>query len=194
MSEALTHSLAAFVSDLRLTAVPADALTVVHTGFADCIGTMIAGSIEDPPNILRKVLASAQAMQASTSPVHGSRRRMQRGSTAPLRTRWTMTTWPCAAIPARCWCPPSWLRESRSVQAGPSWQPPTSRATRCGPSWPRAIPHNTTRRAGIRPASSVPSARRQRVPLCAAWIETGRRTQLRSAPRTALAWWPISAP
>jgi 2-methylcitrate dehydratase PrpD len=59
MPEALTRSLAAFVSDLRLSAVPADALTVVHTGFADCIGTMIAGSIEDPPNILRKALASA---------------------------------------------------------------------------------------------------------------------------------------
>jgi 2-methylcitrate dehydratase PrpD len=59
MSEALTRSLAAFVSDLRLTAVPADALTVMHTGFADCIGTMIAGSIEDPPTILRKVLAPA---------------------------------------------------------------------------------------------------------------------------------------
>jgi 2-methylcitrate dehydratase PrpD len=60
MSEALTRSLAAFVSDLRLTAVPADALTVVHTGFADCIGTMIAGSIEDPPNILRMTLAPAR--------------------------------------------------------------------------------------------------------------------------------------
>jgi 2-methylcitrate dehydratase PrpD len=59
MSEALTHSLAAFVSELRLAAIPANALTVVHTGFADCVGTMIAGSVEDPPNILHKTLAPA---------------------------------------------------------------------------------------------------------------------------------------
>src|SRR6478752_6803278 len=57
MSEALTLSLAAFVSDLRLSAVPANALTVVHTGFADCVGTMIAGSIEDPPRILHNALS-----------------------------------------------------------------------------------------------------------------------------------------
>ena len=49
MSDVLTRSLAAFVSDLHLSAVPANALTVVHTGFADCIGTMIAGSIESHP-------------------------------------------------------------------------------------------------------------------------------------------------
>ena len=49
MSEALTRSLGTFVSELRLAAIPAEALSVVHTGFADCVGTMIAGSIEDPP-------------------------------------------------------------------------------------------------------------------------------------------------
>ena len=59
MSATLTRSLAAFVSELRLAAVPANALTVVQTGFADCVGTMIAGSVEDPPNILRKTLAPA---------------------------------------------------------------------------------------------------------------------------------------
>lgn len=57
MSEPLTRALGAFVSGLRLDAVPADTLTVVHTGFADCVGTMIAGSVEEPPNILHKVLA-----------------------------------------------------------------------------------------------------------------------------------------
>jgi 2-methylcitrate dehydratase PrpD len=57
MTEPLTRSLGAFVSELRLAAIPADALDVVHTGFADCIGTMIAGSIEDPPKILHKALA-----------------------------------------------------------------------------------------------------------------------------------------
>jgi len=59
MSETLTRSLAAFVSDLRLAAVPADAMAVVRTGFADCVGTMVAGSVEDPPNILRRTLAPA---------------------------------------------------------------------------------------------------------------------------------------
>jgi 2-methylcitrate dehydratase PrpD len=57
MSEPLTRSLGTFVSGLRLASIPADAMAVVHTGFADCVGTMIAGSIEDPPNILHKALA-----------------------------------------------------------------------------------------------------------------------------------------
>ena len=38
MSEPLTRSLGAFVSGLRLEAIPGEALGVVHTGFADCIG------------------------------------------------------------------------------------------------------------------------------------------------------------
>src|SRR5262245_40417528 len=57
MSEALTHSLAAFVAGLRFDAIPAGALSVVQTGFADCVATMIAGSVEDPPNILHRTLA-----------------------------------------------------------------------------------------------------------------------------------------
>ncbi len=57
MSEPLTRSLGSFVSGLRLADIPTDALSVVHTGFADCVGTLIAGSIEDPPRILQKALA-----------------------------------------------------------------------------------------------------------------------------------------
>jgi 2-methylcitrate dehydratase PrpD len=57
MTEALTRSLGTFVSELRLAAIPADALGVVHTGFADCVGTMIAGSVEEPPKILQKALS-----------------------------------------------------------------------------------------------------------------------------------------
>jgi 2-methylcitrate dehydratase PrpD len=57
MSESLTRSLGTFVSELRLAVIPADALSVVHTGFADCVGTMIAGSVEDPPKILLQALA-----------------------------------------------------------------------------------------------------------------------------------------
>jgi len=57
MSEALTRALGTFVSGLRLAAIPSDALEVVHTGFADSVATLIAGSIEDPPRILHKTLA-----------------------------------------------------------------------------------------------------------------------------------------
>ena len=57
MSEGLTRSLGSFVSGLRLADIPADALDVVHTGFADCVGTLIAGSIDDPPRILLQTLA-----------------------------------------------------------------------------------------------------------------------------------------
>jgi 2-methylcitrate dehydratase PrpD len=53
----LTRSLGAFVSELRLSSIPAGAFDVVHTGFADCVGTMIAGSVEDAPNILHKMLS-----------------------------------------------------------------------------------------------------------------------------------------
>src|SRR5262245_2284406 len=57
MSASLTRALGAFVSELRLSAIPAEALRVVHTGFADCVGTMIAGSVEEAPNILYKTLS-----------------------------------------------------------------------------------------------------------------------------------------
>jgi 2-methylcitrate dehydratase PrpD len=57
MSEGLTRSLATFVAELELAAIPPGALTVVHTGFADCVATMIVGSSEDPPRILLDALA-----------------------------------------------------------------------------------------------------------------------------------------
>jgi 2-methylcitrate dehydratase PrpD len=57
MSETLTRSLGKFVSELKLAAIPAEAMEVVHTGFADCVGTMIAGCVEDPPKILQKALS-----------------------------------------------------------------------------------------------------------------------------------------
>jgi 2-methylcitrate dehydratase PrpD len=56
MVQSLTHALGAFIADLRFDAIPGEALSVVHTGMADTVATMIAGSIEDPPNILRAVL------------------------------------------------------------------------------------------------------------------------------------------
>ena len=61
MTEALTRSLGTFVSELRLAAIPSNALSVVHTGFADCVGTMIAGSVEDR-NIDFSFMAEAQGV------------------------------------------------------------------------------------------------------------------------------------
>jgi 2-methylcitrate dehydratase PrpD len=54
---ALTKSLGRFVSDITLDGIPSAALSVVHTGFADCIATLIAGSIEEAPRILHKALS-----------------------------------------------------------------------------------------------------------------------------------------
>jgi 2-methylcitrate dehydratase PrpD len=59
MPQSLTKSLGSFVSGIRFAAIPAEALSVVHTGFADCVGTLIAGSVEAPPRILHKALAPA---------------------------------------------------------------------------------------------------------------------------------------
>jgi 2-methylcitrate dehydratase PrpD len=57
MAETLTRALGDFVSKLRLQGIPTQALGVVHTGFTDCVGTMIAGSVEDVPNLLYKALS-----------------------------------------------------------------------------------------------------------------------------------------
>jgi 2-methylcitrate dehydratase PrpD len=57
MSETLTRAFGEFVANLRLASIPGDALGVVHTGFADCVGTMLAGSVEEAPNLLRKTLS-----------------------------------------------------------------------------------------------------------------------------------------
>jgi len=57
MGHSLTRALGAFASGLRLPAIPPEALGVVHTGFADCVGTLVAGSIEDPPRLLHAALS-----------------------------------------------------------------------------------------------------------------------------------------
>jgi len=57
MSQGLTRSLGEFVSKLRVEAIPSEALDWVHTGFADCVGTLIAGSVEEAPAIVHKTLA-----------------------------------------------------------------------------------------------------------------------------------------
>ena len=42
--EALTRSFGQFVAGLRFEAIPQAAHEVFHTGFADCVGVMLAGA------------------------------------------------------------------------------------------------------------------------------------------------------
>lgn len=58
-SKGLTMALGAFVARVKIEDAPKGALPVIRTGFADCVGCMIAGSVEDPPKILHKVLTPA---------------------------------------------------------------------------------------------------------------------------------------
>jgi 2-methylcitrate dehydratase PrpD len=57
MPIALTRGLGSFIAGLRYEEIPADALAFIHTGFADCIGVMIAGAREPAPRLLRAMLA-----------------------------------------------------------------------------------------------------------------------------------------
>ena len=57
MPVALTVDLGRFIAGLRYPDIPRDALPVIHTGFTDCIGVMIAGRGEPPAQLLRAALA-----------------------------------------------------------------------------------------------------------------------------------------
>jgi 2-methylcitrate dehydratase PrpD len=57
MPIALTRGLGSFIAGLRYEEIPKDALAFIHTGFADCIGVMIAGAREPAPRLLRAMLA-----------------------------------------------------------------------------------------------------------------------------------------
>ncbi len=59
MPVALTVDLGRFIAGLRYPDIPRDALPVIHTGFTDCIGVMIAGRSEPPAQLLRAALAPA---------------------------------------------------------------------------------------------------------------------------------------
>ena len=53
----ITRDLGAFAAELKFEQIPAAALDVIHTGFADCVGVMLAGRDEPPTQILTQVLA-----------------------------------------------------------------------------------------------------------------------------------------
>lgn len=52
----LTRELGAFVAQLHYDQLPQAALDVIHMGFADCVGVMLAGRDEPPTKILTEVL------------------------------------------------------------------------------------------------------------------------------------------
>ena len=56
MPAALTKDLGEFIAALRYGDIPADALGFIRTGFADCIGVMIAGAGEPAPQLVRAML------------------------------------------------------------------------------------------------------------------------------------------
>lgn len=53
----LTRDLGAFVAQLKYEQIPQAALDVIHMGFADCVGVMLAGRDEPPTSILTQVLS-----------------------------------------------------------------------------------------------------------------------------------------
>jgi 2-methylcitrate dehydratase PrpD len=57
MPIALTVGLGSFIAGLRYEDIPKDAIPVIHTGFTDCIGVMIAGRGEPPAQLLKAALA-----------------------------------------------------------------------------------------------------------------------------------------
>lgn len=55
----LTKDLGAFIAGLAYEQIPADALPIIHTGFTDCVGVMLAGRNQATVELLRQVLAPA---------------------------------------------------------------------------------------------------------------------------------------
>jgi len=55
----LTRTLGKFIAELRYEQIPAEALSVIHMGFTDCVGVMIAGRNEPAPQKLKLALAPA---------------------------------------------------------------------------------------------------------------------------------------
>ena len=56
MTVALTAGLGKFIAGLRYQDIPKDAISVIHTGFTDCVGCMIAGAREPAPQLLKTML------------------------------------------------------------------------------------------------------------------------------------------
>ena len=57
MAVALTRGLAEFVSGLAYDDIPKGAIGVIHTGYTDCVGVMLAGANDPAPQLLKSVIA-----------------------------------------------------------------------------------------------------------------------------------------
>lgn len=57
MAIALTADLGRFVAGLSYRDIPEEAVPLIHSAFADCVGVMIAGAREPAPQLLKSVLA-----------------------------------------------------------------------------------------------------------------------------------------
>ena len=61
----LTRALGRFVADLTFERLPEAAVRAAGVGITDCVGTMIAGSVEPTVQILRRTLASGGPGEAT---------------------------------------------------------------------------------------------------------------------------------
>jgi 2-methylcitrate dehydratase PrpD len=59
MPAALTLDLGEFIARLCYRDIPEEAIPYIHTGFADCVGVMLAGAREPAPQMLQAMLAPA---------------------------------------------------------------------------------------------------------------------------------------
>ena len=59
MPVALTLGLGEFIAGLSYQDIPKEAISFIHTGFTDCVGTMLAGAREPAPQMLQAMLAPA---------------------------------------------------------------------------------------------------------------------------------------
>ena len=57
-ARSLTRAAGEFVAGVAYQDLPAEAVRTARTGFVDCIGTMIAGSVEAAPKLMRQVLGT----------------------------------------------------------------------------------------------------------------------------------------
>jgi 2-methylcitrate dehydratase PrpD len=64
--DGLTRQLARFVTTLELRDVPQQAIETAKSGFADCMGVLIAGHREAAPRIVRETMTSADHQQRAT--------------------------------------------------------------------------------------------------------------------------------
>ena len=64
-SHPLTQALGRFVAEITFSRLPEAAVKAACTGFTDCVGVMIAGSVEPTVQILRKTLGSGRAGEAT---------------------------------------------------------------------------------------------------------------------------------